>query len=285
VDFTIRHSIGNVTGRFTDFTATIRLDKDDLASSSVDFKVLADSIDTDEGDRDLHLRSADFLDVQRFPGLTFSSTEVRPKDETHLDVRGDLTIHGVTHRITVPVTVVGFVGGPAGERAGFESTFTLSRQDFGLDWNRVLDTGPVLGDEVTVQILVEAKRTEMPELFPYEPPASGQPSAQAPGGGPIQVRCTVQPQAIPSGGQASISVLAFSAQNVPIAGASVLLESGGGWFGASGGTRALGQTDAGGVYRTSWRAPAPAAAGYGISVRVTKDGFDEGRTECMIPIQ
>jgi polyisoprenoid-binding protein YceI len=287
VDFSIRHLTSTVSGRFEDFVATIRLDRDDPARSSVDFKILATSIDTADADRDLHLRSGDFFDAQQFPALSFSSTQVIPKDATNLEVRGDLTIRGVTRKVTVPVKLLGFVGGAAGEKAGFESTFVLDRRDFGIDWNRVLEAGPMLGDKVTVQILLEAKRTEMPELVPYQPPVSApaHPSSPAPVGGAIRVRCTAQPHAIASGAQALISVLAYAGTNAPIPGANVLVESGGGWFSSSGGTTALGQTDTGGVFKTSWRAPSPAASAYQISVRVTRDGFTEGRGECLIPIQ
>lgn len=287
VEFSIRHFTGSMMGRFGEFAGTIRLDKGDLAQSSVDFKVLAGSVDTAEEKRDTHLRSEDFFDSQRFSSLRFHSTAVQPKDDTHLDVTGELTIRGVTRTITVPVQLLGFVGSPAGERVGFESNFVVDRKAFGLDWNRIFDGAPMLGDDVNVQVLVEARRVEMPELllYPADTPSSGNTLPQEPGGGAIQVRCTAQPHAIPAGGQTQIAVLAFTSQNQPISGANVLLESGGGWFSTSGATAALGQTDAGGGFRTSWRAPDPAAAGYSISVQVTKDGFTEGRGECLVPIQ
>jgi polyisoprenoid-binding protein YceI len=157
VSFTIRHFVSNVPGRFGDFDSTIKYDKQNPAASSVNFTVQAASIDTDNKDRDEHLRSPDFFDVQKFPTLTFASTEVKAKDANNLEVTGDLTIHGVTKRVTIPVEVLGTAKGPRGEKAGFESSFKLNRKDYGIIWNRVVE-GPVLGDEVKVNISVEADR-------------------------------------------------------------------------------------------------------------------------------
>jgi hypothetical protein len=104
-------------------------------------------------------------------------------------------------------------------------------------------------------------------------------------GGPILVRCVVAPSSIPAGGQAEIRISAFSGTGYPVTGASVRIMSGGGWFQNSGSTTEVGTTDSKGVFTTRWRAPAPAAAGYGMSVTVTKQGFAEGKNECMVPIQ
>jgi beta-lactam-binding protein with PASTA domain len=104
-------------------------------------------------------------------------------------------------------------------------------------------------------------------------------------GGPIRVRCVVTPSSIPAGGQAEIKIGAFSGTGSPVTGASVRIMSGGGWFQNSGSTTEVGTTDSKGVFTTRWRAPAPAAAGYGMSVTVTRQGFSEGKNECMVPIQ
>jgi beta-lactam-binding protein with PASTA domain len=104
-------------------------------------------------------------------------------------------------------------------------------------------------------------------------------------GGPIRVRCVVTPSSIPAGGQAEIRIGAFSGTGSPVTGASVRIMSGGGWFQNSGSTTEVGTTDSKGVFTTRWRAPAPAAAGYGMSVTVTRQGFSEGKNECMVPIQ
>lgn len=159
VGFTIRHFVSNVPGRFRDFDGVIKYDKQNPAASSVEFTVKAASIDTSNNDRDEHLRGADFFDVQKFPTLTFTSTKVAAKDADTLDVTGNLTMHGVTKQITIPVEVLGSVKTPNGEKAGFESSFTVNRKDYGIVWNRVLDAGgSVLGDDVKINIAIEANR-------------------------------------------------------------------------------------------------------------------------------
>ena len=158
VSFSIRHFVSNVSGRFRDFDGVIKYDKANPAASSVEFTAKAASIDTANNDRDEHLRSKDFFDVQKFPTLTFTSTKVVAKDANTLDVTGNLTMHGVTKPITIPVTLLGTVKTPKGEKAGFETNFKLDRKEYGITWNNVLDSGPVLGDEVKVNIEVEANR-------------------------------------------------------------------------------------------------------------------------------
>jgi len=163
VGFTIRHFVSNVPGRFRDFDGSIKVDKQDPAASSVEFTVRASSIDTGNDDRDDHLRSADFFDVQKFSALTFTSVAVKAKDADTLEVTGDLTIHGVTRRVTIPVEVLGTARSPNGEKAGFEAVFTINRKDFGITWNRVLDAGgTVLGEEVKITIDVECNRQIVP---------------------------------------------------------------------------------------------------------------------------
>lgn len=164
VGFTVRHFVSNVPGRFKDFDGVIRYDAQNPAASSVSFTVQAASIDTDNGDRDDHLRGPEFFDAARFPTLTFSSTSVKAVDADTLEVTGDLTIRGVTKTVTVPVELLGAVKGPSGEKAGFESIFKLDRKEYGINWNRMLDTGgAVLGDEVKITIAIEADRqTQQP---------------------------------------------------------------------------------------------------------------------------
>jgi len=157
VGFSIRHFVSNVPGRFRDFNGVIKYDRQNPAASSVEFTVQAASITTDNTDRDEHLRSADFFDVQKFPTLTFTSTKVAARDANTLDVTGDLTLHGVTKPITIPVSILGTMKGPRGEKAGFETSFTLNRKEYGIVWNRVFDAGnTLLGDEVRVSIGIEA---------------------------------------------------------------------------------------------------------------------------------
>lgn len=156
VSFSIRHFVSNTPGRFKDFDGTVKYDKAAPATSSVEFTIQAASIDTANNDRDEHLRSADFFDVQKFPTLTFVSTGVTPKDADTLEVTGDLTMHGVTKKVTIPVEVLGSVKTPGGEKAGFETTFTVNRKDYGIVWNRVLDSSTVLGEDVKITVNIEA---------------------------------------------------------------------------------------------------------------------------------
>ena len=160
VNFTIRHFVSNVPGLFKDYEGTVVYDKDNPAGSKVEFTVQAASIDTGNADRDKHLRSADFFDVEKFPTLSFASTQVKAQDKDTLEVTGDLTMHGVTKKVTIPVDFLGTAKTPNGEKAGFETRFTVNRKDYGIIWNRVMDTGPVLGEDVKVTISVETDRQQ-----------------------------------------------------------------------------------------------------------------------------
>jgi polyisoprenoid-binding protein YceI len=156
VNFSIRHFVTNVSGRFRDFDGVIKYDRLNPAASSVELTVKAASIDTANNDRDEDLRSKKFFDVQAYPTLTFTSTRVVAKDASTLEVTGNLTIHGVTREIVLPVTVLGTMRAPRGEKAGFETSFTINRKEFGISWNEVLDSGPMLGDDVKIHIDIEA---------------------------------------------------------------------------------------------------------------------------------
>jgi polyisoprenoid-binding protein YceI len=160
VGFKIRHWVSNVEGRFNDFDGTISYDPQNPAASSVEFAVKAASIDTNHERRDTHLRSADFFDAEKFPELTFKSTKVVPKDADTLEVTGALTIHGVTKPVTVPVEILGFQDLAEGnQKAGFETSFTVNRKDYGIVWDRVLDTGgTMLGDQVKITLAIEADK-------------------------------------------------------------------------------------------------------------------------------
>jgi len=165
VQFKVRHIVSNVTAGFNDFDATINIDRANPARSTVEFTIQAASVDTDNDNRDQHLRSADFFDVAKYPTITFKSTSVKPKSKTEFDVTGDLTMHGITKRITLPVTFLGFGRGPDGkEKGGFEIETTLNRKDYGIVWNRALDEGGVLlGEDVKVMISLEVnKKTPAP---------------------------------------------------------------------------------------------------------------------------
>ena len=167
VGFQVRHIFTNVSGKFTDFAGTIQIDRAKPEASTVEFTIQATSIDTSEPRRDQHLRSADFFDVANNPTITFKSTSFKANGKDSWLVTGDLTMHGVTKSVVLPVTVLGEGKDPFGnEKLGLETALTLNRKDYGLNWNKTLETGGVLvGDEVKVQIAVEANKAK-PQAAP-----------------------------------------------------------------------------------------------------------------------
>jgi polyisoprenoid-binding protein YceI len=159
-EFKVRHMmITNVKGHFTGVTGVLTLDERDITKSHVEASIDAASINTREADRDTHLKSADFLDVEKFPKLTFTSTRVTRSGEGELQVEGDLTIHGVTRNVAFTVEGPTPPGkDPWGNtRIGLTATTKINRKDFGLTWNTTLETGGILvGDEVTITFDVQA---------------------------------------------------------------------------------------------------------------------------------
>jgi polyisoprenoid-binding protein YceI len=168
--FKVRHMVSNVVGQFRDFTADVNIDRENPAKSSVEFTIQATSIDTGNENRDNHLRSPDFFDVAKFPTLSFKSTSIVPKSKTQFDVTGDLTIHGVTKRVTLPVSFNGFLKTARGEKAGFDVSTTIDRKDYGVIWNKALDEGgTLLGDDVTVSVSLELdKKMPAPAVPPVK---------------------------------------------------------------------------------------------------------------------
>ena len=162
VGFTVRHVVSNLGGKFLDFAGTIKVDRVKPESSSVEFTIQAASIDTSDPKRDGHLKSPDFFDVANQPTIVFKSTSVKPAGKDAYEVAGNLTMHGVTKAVTLPVTFLGEGKDPWGnEKMGFEIATTLNRKDYGINWNKALDQGGFLvGDEVKVQISVEANRVK-----------------------------------------------------------------------------------------------------------------------------
>jgi polyisoprenoid-binding protein YceI len=161
VEFSVRHlMITTVKGRFTDVTGTVVLDELDPSASSAQITIAAASIDTREPQRDAHLRSADFFDVETFPTLTFRSREVRDATADGFTLIGDLTIHGVTREVTLEVTVEGRTRDSwGGERAGYSAAGRIKRSEFGLTWNQLLETGGVtVSDEVKILLDVQLVR-------------------------------------------------------------------------------------------------------------------------------
>ena len=161
VGFVVRHLVvAKVRGDFNEWSGSVVLDDKDVTKSSVDVKVKAASIDTGNGDRDKHLRGADFFDVEKFPEIAFKSTKVEAgKEKGTLKVTGDLTLHGVTKSVVLDVT------GPSGEfkdpagnpHVAFSGTTKINRRDYGLNWSKAVEAGPVAGEDVNIELEIELK--------------------------------------------------------------------------------------------------------------------------------
>jgi polyisoprenoid-binding protein YceI len=158
VQFSVRHMmISKVRGQFEKFEGTITLDEQNPANSTVDVKIEAASINTQNTDRDNHLRSPDFFNADEFPYLTFKSTKVEQIDDANAKLHGDLTIRDVTKPVVLDVEYAGQAKSPWGTTsAGFSGTTKISRQEWGLNWNAALETGGwLVGDEITINIELE----------------------------------------------------------------------------------------------------------------------------------
>jgi polyisoprenoid-binding protein YceI len=158
IHFTARHlMVTKVRGTFASWTGTLDIDDTDITKSRVEVTIDAASVNTKEAKRDEHLRSADFLDAEKFPHLTFKSTKVE-RTADGLAVTGDLTIHGVTRSVVLDVEENGQVKDPwGGIRRGFSGSVTISRKDYGLTWNAVLEAGGVMvGDKIDIGLDLQA---------------------------------------------------------------------------------------------------------------------------------
>jgi polyisoprenoid-binding protein YceI len=157
--FRVRHIFTSVAGRFENFDGKITFDEKEPAKTRVEGSIDAATINTNVKKRDDHLRSADFFDVAKFPKITFESTGVTDLDPTGKKgkMQGTLTLHGVSRPVVLDASFLGKGKDPAGhERAGFHGTTTINRKDFGLTWNKALESGGLLvGDDVTIEIDVE----------------------------------------------------------------------------------------------------------------------------------
>ena len=159
--FTVRHLvISKVHGRFVRWAGTLLIDDAQPERSRVQVRAEAASIDTHEPQRDAHLRSADFLDTDRHPAITFTSTHIEKAGDQRYQVTGDLAIAGVTRPVRLEVEALGRARDPWGsERAGFSGRTSIDRRDFSLVWNQALETGGVVvGEKVEIAIEVEAVR-------------------------------------------------------------------------------------------------------------------------------
>jgi len=146
-----------VSGQFQEYEGTVVTTKEDFSDAKIDFSITVKSIDTDNEDRDNHLRSADFFDVEKYPKITFSSKEIKKVGEHQYQLIGNLTLHGVTKEVILDAKYGGTIKDPYGNvKAGFKITGVIDRTDFGLKYNSVMDAGGMMiGEEVTIICKVE----------------------------------------------------------------------------------------------------------------------------------
>jgi len=161
IEFAVRHlMISTVKGRFGAVEGTVQLDETDPSAAGVDVRIDAASIDTREPQRDAHLRSADFFDVETYPHITFQANRPISRKGNGFTLVGDLTMHGVTKEVSLDVIDEGRGKDPwGGERLGFSAATNVKRSDFGLTWNQALETGGVLvGDDIKITLDLELVR-------------------------------------------------------------------------------------------------------------------------------
>ncbi len=160
VGFSVKHfGISTVRGRFTEFSGELMIDEENLVNSSVSIEVATASIDTRHEQRDGHLRSADFFDAENHETLTFESTKIEKTGDGEFLVTGKLTIRGMTHEVRMPVTFGGPIAVRGTLRVGIEGEITIDRQDYGVSFSRVMDTGGlIVGNDVKISFSLEASR-------------------------------------------------------------------------------------------------------------------------------
>ncbi len=154
VEFRIRHFFSKVTGRFQKFEGTIVLDREAMEKSEINATVDTASVDTNQADRDKHLRTKDFFDVEKNPKMTFQSKSWKRASDNEYEVTGDLTLHGATKPVTLTVKSLGFGDGMKGvQLSGWEARGKIKRSEFGMTGG-----AGALGDDVEIEINVEAKK-------------------------------------------------------------------------------------------------------------------------------
>ena len=157
--FQVRHLFSQVPGKFDDFQGKIVFDEANLQNSTVEVTIKTASVDTGVDMRDKDLRSANFFDVEKFPEITFTSKSVKRTGDTTGEVTGDLTMHGVTKEVVLKVELLGKGAGPQGKTvSGWEAKTNLKRSDFGLTWNKMIEGTQMVGDDVEVDLRVEADK-------------------------------------------------------------------------------------------------------------------------------
>ena len=159
VGFKVRHLvISNVRGEFTDYDATILLDENDITKSSMQGTIKAASVNTNHEKRDKHLRNPDFFDADQYPDITFQSKRIEKNGDSYVMV-GDFTMRGVTKEIQLPFTLTGPIMHRNKTRIGFEAELVINRQDYGMQYNKLADTGGlVVSNKVTIELNGEATK-------------------------------------------------------------------------------------------------------------------------------
>jgi polyisoprenoid-binding protein YceI len=157
--FQVRHLFSKVPGKFDDFAGKIQFDEANPENSTVEVKIKTASVDTGVAMRDKDLRSPNFFDVEKFPEITFTSKSVKRTGETTGEVTGDLTMHGVTKHVVLNVELLGKGAGMEGKTvSGWEAKTNLKRSEFGLSWNKMIEGTQVVGDDVEIDLHVEADK-------------------------------------------------------------------------------------------------------------------------------
>ncbi|MFA1642303.1 YceI family protein [Chryseomicrobium imtechense] len=158
IGFSVKHMmVSKVRGNFNEFSANLEGNEQDLTGATIDFTIDVASINTNNTDRDNHLRSADFFDVENYPSITFKATDIQSKGDDEYKVTGDLTIKDVTKPVSFDVEYEGKGTNPWGQEVvAFSASSKINRKDFGLTWNQTLETGGVLvGEDIKIDIELE----------------------------------------------------------------------------------------------------------------------------------
>jgi polyisoprenoid-binding protein YceI len=160
IEFSVKHMmLSTAKGRFTNFRGNIAIDEANLALSTVNLEIEADSIQTGDTGRDEHLRQSDFFDVVNYPTINFDSTQIIAQSEKTYQVIGNLTLHGVTRPVSLQVKLEGKIEDMYGrDTYVFNGAAMINRKDFGLTWHKVLETGGfVVGEQVNIYFNIEAQ--------------------------------------------------------------------------------------------------------------------------------
>lgn len=169
-NFSVKHlTVSNVNGTLGDVTGKVEVDDKDVTKSKIEASVDVKGINTKQSKRDDHLRSPDFFDVEKFPTMTFKSTKIEKGEGSKLKISGDLTMHGVTKLVVLDGELTAEVANPftAAKTRGFSGSTTINRKDFGLTWNKAIETGGmIVGEEVKVSIEAEVVKKEAAKAAP-----------------------------------------------------------------------------------------------------------------------